>query len=185
MSKYKIGDILRFADKELVLSAPGSSFEIKIDTKDLHCKVTGSVVEAAVTYYFVETKCNGMVVTIKLREDQLLSPRETFSRAVYDAMKRFRSGKVNIFDFATPLISDPSQIVLGVDLGCGYAQMPKPKHDDTAEKKMSKDKCVKLLESYRAERAKVKAGRRFDRCLRDSVVDEALERAIELLNERA
>lgn len=49
------------------------------------------------------------------------------------------------------------------------------------EGKMSKSRCVKLLESYRAERDKVKKGRKFERCLRDSVVDEALERAIELL----
>ncbi|MBQ9655952.1 MAG: hypothetical protein IJV38_08015 [Prevotella sp.] len=47
--------------------------------------------------------------------------------------------------------------------------------------KMSKSRCVKLLESYRAERDKLKNGRKFERCLRDSVVDEALERAIELL----
>lgn len=53
------------------------------------------------------------------------------------------------------------------------------------EGKMSKDKCVKLLQSYRAERDKVKKGRKFERCLRDSVVDEALERAIELLSEKS
>ncbi len=52
---------------------------------------------------------------------------------------------------------------------------------DGGDKKMSKSRCVKLLESYRAERDKVKKGRKFERCLRDSVVDEALERAIELL----
>lgn len=52
---------------------------------------------------------------------------------------------------------------------------------DGGDKKMSKSRCVKLLESYRAEREKVKKGRKFERCLRDSVVDEALERAIELL----
>ena len=51
------------------------------------------------------------------------------------------------------------------------------------EGKMPKSRCVKLLESYRAEREKVKNGRKFERCLRDSVVDEALERAIELLKE--
>jgi hypothetical protein len=53
------------------------------------------------------------------------------------------------------------------------------------EGKMSKDRCVKLLQSYRAEREKVKKGRKFERCLRDSVVDEALERAIELLSEKS
>jgi len=52
---------------------------------------------------------------------------------------------------------------------------------DDGDCKMSKSRCVKLLESYRAEREKVKKGRKFERCLRDSVVDEALERAIELL----
>lgn len=52
---------------------------------------------------------------------------------------------------------------------------------DGGDKKMSKSRCVKLLESYRAEREKVKKGRKFERCLRDCVVDEALERAIELL----
>ena len=52
---------------------------------------------------------------------------------------------------------------------------------DGGDKKMSKSRCVKLLESYRAEREKIKKGRKFERRLRDSVVDEALERAIELL----
>lgn len=49
------------------------------------------------------------------------------------------------------------------------------------ESKMTKQRCIKLLESYRAEREKVAKGRRFERCLRESVVNEALERAIELL----
>lgn len=49
------------------------------------------------------------------------------------------------------------------------------------ESKMTKQRCIKLLESYRAEREKVAKGRRFERCLRDSVINEALERAIELL----
>lgn len=52
---------------------------------------------------------------------------------------------------------------------------------ESESQKMPKSRCIKLLESYRAEREKVKKGRRFERCLRDSVVDEALERAIELL----
>ena len=47
--------------------------------------------------------------------------------------------------------------------------------------KMSKERCVKLLERYRAEREKLRNGRRFELCLRQNVVDEALERAIELL----
>ena len=71
-----------------------------------------------------------------------------------------------------------SRYVLSIDLGHYYSKIPEKKDED---KKMSKSRCVKLLESYRAEREKVKKGRQFERCLRDSVVDEALERAIELL----
>lgn len=52
---------------------------------------------------------------------------------------------------------------------------------ESESQKMPKSRCIKLLESYRAEREKVKKGRRFERCLRDSIVDEALECAIELL----
>lgn len=66
----------------------------------------------------------------------------------------------------------------GVDLGVAGGDKSAT---SVVDKKMSKSRCVKLLESYRAEREKVKKGRKFERCLRDSVVDEALERAIELL----
>ena len=52
-----------------------------------------------------------------------------------------------------------------------------------SESQMTKERCIKLLESYRAEREKVAKGRKFERCLRDSVVNEAIERAIELLKE--
>ena len=51
------------------------------------------------------------------------------------------------------------------------------------EGKMPKQRCIKLLEAYRAEREKVAKGRKFERCLRDGVVNEAIERAIELLKE--
>lgn len=53
------------------------------------------------------------------------------------------------------------------------------KEDD--KKVMSKDKCISLLERYRAERDKVEKGRRFELRLRNSVVNEAIERAIALL----
>lgn len=58
-----------------------------------------------------------------------------------------------------------------------------PLHIDTLvpESKMTKERCIKLLESYRAEREKVAKGRKFERCLRADVVNEALEKAIELL----
>lgn len=79
----------------------------------------------------------------------------------------------------------PSKPDLHDNLSPEMVEKMKKAADEAAAKKMPKEKCVSLLESYRAERAKVKAGRRFERCLRDSVVDEALERAIELLKEKA
>jgi len=51
------------------------------------------------------------------------------------------------------------------------------------ESKMPKSKCIELLQRYRAEREKLRSGRRFELCLRGNVVDAALERAIELLKE--
>ena len=53
------------------------------------------------------------------------------------------------------------------------------KEDD--KKVMSKEKCISLLERYRAERDKIEKGRRFELRLRNSVVNEAIERAIALL----
>lgn len=69
--------------------------------------------------------------------------------------------------------------VLKMDLDKFYAKMPES--ESKPESKMTKDRCIKLLEAYRAEREKVAKGRKFERCLRDSVVNEALERAVELL----
>ena len=69
--------------------------------------------------------------------------------------------------------------VLKMDLDNIYARMPEP--ESKPESKMTKERCIKLLEAYRDEREKVAKGCKFERCLRDSVVNEALERAIELL----
>lgn len=74
---------------------------------------------------------------------------------------------------------DPKRYSLKVDLGNVYAKMPEP--ESKPESKMTKERCIKLLEAYRAEREKVAKGRKFERCLRDDVVNEALEKAIELL----
>ena len=106
-----------------------------------------------------------------------------------DPIDFFRFGKKfgsKLLDFDNALVSrfvmDPDRYSLRIDSGVDYSKMPEPKSvTDTHDMKMSKQRCIKLLESYRAEREKVRSGRRFERCLRDSVVDEALERAIELL----
>ena len=74
---------------------------------------------------------------------------------------------------------NPKRYILTVDLGKVYAKMPESV--SKPESKMPKHRCIKLLESYRAEREKVAKGRKFERCLRDDVVNEALEKAIELL----
>lgn len=78
-----------------------------------------------------------------------------------------------------PSFVDPNRYVLKVDLGNVYAKMPEP--ESKPESKMTKERCIKLLEAYMAEREKVAKGRKFERCLRDDVVNEALEKAIELL----
>lgn len=74
---------------------------------------------------------------------------------------------------------DPNRYSLRVDLGNVYPKMPES--ESKPESKMTKERCIKLLEAYRAEREKIAKGRKFERCLRACVVDEALEKAIELL----
>ena len=81
----------------------------------------------------------------------------------------------NFEDLSEKIKSD--RYSLKVDLGMVYPKMPESK----PESKMTKERCIKLLEAYRAEREKIAKGRKFERCLRSSVVDEALEKAIELL----
>jgi len=70
--------------------------------------------------------------------------------------------------------------LLRYDVSCDVA---KGGHEASGSK-MTKERCIKLLESYRAERDKVQKGRKFERCLRFDVVNEALEKAIELLKEK-
>lgn len=97
--------------------------------------------------------------------------------------KKFGSKMLDLDNaLVSRFVMDPSRYSISIDSGVDYSKMPEPKSvTDTHDMKMSKQRCIKLLESYRAEREKVRSGRRFERCLRDSVVDDALERAIELL----
>ena len=124
------------------------------------------------------------------------------SKEVFDNIRkadRFRSSVKPIYsfffsDFAFPMTKDIIEeyekkfnenaryIMKGVNSAVPGGDM---NGVSVVDGKMSKSRCVKLLESYRAEREKVKNGRKFERCLRDSVVDEALERAIELLSEKS
>ena len=52
---------------------------------------------------------------------------------------------------------------------------------EDGKKPMSKERCIRLLERYHAERDKTERGRGFDLVLKKGVVDEAIVRAIELL----
>lgn len=232
MSKYGIGESVRFKASELLVSAGRCS--MKIGTDGLVGRITGSVeTTGEETEYYVEVKLpDGTFVgvsDVKLKltvlEGQIKSLKEHFDefttriipsfnpdpdswirsflddgdpcvKKSFDAtidLKRWKP--IHFFpfsDFAFPTTKDiikeyekkfneyARYIVKGVDPAA-------PGGDkngvSVVDGKMSKSRCVKLLESYRAEREEVKKGCKFVRRLRDSVVDEALERAIELLKE--
>lgn len=132
-------------------------------------------------------------ISTKILDDSGPLCQETFDATIN--LKRWKPVHTFLFsDFAFPMTKDiieenekkfneyARNIMNGVDPAV-------PGGDkngvSVVDGKMSKSRCVKLLESYRAEREKVKNGRKFERCLRDSIVDEALERAIELLSEKS
>ena len=211
MCKFRIGELVRFRDSETRVSViPGMSVMMKTD--NLSGRVTG-VVDCGKkeTKYLVDMNMPAKGVVLKVRESALLSRSEYIDDLMKKA-KRVRtkilrtdnptpfgirsSGKpIDSFifsDFAFPMTKDKIEeyekqineyaryILKGVDSAVAGGDKSAV---SVVDKKMSKSRCVKLLESYRAEREKVKKGRKFERCLRDSVVDEALERAIELLKE--
>lgn len=225
MSKFGIGESVRFKAPELLVSAGCGS--IKIGTDGLVGRITGSVeTTGKETMYYVEVKLpDGTFVgvsdvTLKLTvlESQIMTTSEYVRKVLDDMMKKAEELKKRILPFDKP---DPYSLLKsflcpssfsellkkweGERKYALYAFYPLPSIEarfnnpffsidhgvaggeksatSVVDKKMSKSRCVKLLESYRAERDKVKKGRKFERCLRDSVVDEALERAIELLKE--
>lgn len=228
--KFKIGDLVKFKEKEFELSSV-DGLSVKFDSDKFVGKVTGSIdCGPKGTEYFVDVKIHGVTWNVKVSADQVMSlkdcvcdmmdsifkkaaigMREQTAKELSRLVDGLRKGPeissriiptVNpehnswikdmiakwekehpSFDYAN-VLTDPKRYVMKVDLGFDYAKnpMPKPQKVNTgAVLKMPKDKCIRLLESYRAEREKVRTGRRFERCLRDNVVDEALERAIELL----
>ena len=188
MAKFGIGESVYFRDSEISVSAiPCMSVMMKTDNQS--GRVTG-VVDCGKeeTKYLVDVNmsANGAVLKVMVKESALLSRSEYVQKVIDDLMNPLK----RITEETAKELSDQmasirkavnhSRYVIGIDLGHYYSKIPEKKDED---KKMSKSRCVKLLESYRAERDKVKKGRKFERCLRDSVVDEALERAIELLKE--
>ncbi len=162
---------------------------LTVDVADALGKVTGSVdmgPEGVAYFVDIEFKSIGITLNVKLKEDQLLTPMEYLNKKILGSFKSsletfgsrilrtdnpdcnsWMKNLIEKWEKEHPLKFDPTNV--------------KKFAKEAAAHKMPKERCIKLLESYRAERAKAKAGRRFERCLRDSVVDEALERAIELL----
>lgn len=175
MAKYVIGELVHFLDSEISVSAtPCMSVTIKTD--NLSGKVTGVVdcgKEETEYHVDVNMPANGVVLKAKVNESALLSNSEHVQKVIDDLMKKDKGIITKIL--RTDIMKGVDSAVPGGDKnGVSFV-----------DGKMSKSRCVKLLESYRAEREKVKKGRKFERCLCDSVVDEALERAIELLSEKS
>lgn len=223
MSKFSIGDCVKFRGKELELPSLGV-LSIKLDSDKFIGKVSGSIdCGPNGTEYFIDVNVHGMTWKIRVKEDQIISLKDYvidmvdgFAKKVQLKMSEQTSRELNricenlrkdcevkprILTTINPdynswikdmcdkwekthpkfdpfILSDP-KMVLG--FGFDYAKMPESKPKPENEKKMTKQRCVKLLEAYRAEREKIAKGRRFERCLRDSVINEALERAIEIL----
>lgn len=200
MPKFKIGDCCRFKSKEIIVSDI-ESLQVKLKTGKLFGKITGVLDCGPEIYYNVDVKVEHMTWNIKVKEEDLTSMSEYVDEMVKDFQKDIddmivRERLCKPFDFFKGFGSGFDYVNLGKDL-TDTAKALKEKRQDwvrtyhngidpltgerVSDKKMTKSRCIKLLESYRAEREKVRKGRKFERCLRDSVVDEALECAIELL----
>lgn len=170
-----IEDVVNYVfgiDYNVKLSCDGSGYVIRVNEHDLgefhapdyrsmysaikKSPVTDCVIRTDGVFYVLKDGSRWNVVTGEKMPD---SSQAIDSVKVRDALRAF--------DFKPTLI-----------LGGGSNM---PESESKPEGKMTKERCIKLLEAYRAEREKVAKGRKFERCLRDSVVNEALERAIELL----
>ena len=205
MAKFGIGESVYFRDSEISVSAiPCMSVTIKTD--NLSGKVTAVVdcLKGETEYHVdVNMPAKGVVLNVKVKESALLSRYEYAQKVIDDLMKKTRKHLDGFFtvnplpihsfgfsDFVFPMVKENieeyerrfNEYARNIMKGVDPAVPGGDKNGvSVVDGKMSKSRCVKLLESYRAERDKVKNGRKFERCLRDSVVDEALERAIELL----
>lgn len=188
-------------DYNVKLSCDGSDYVIRVNEHDLgefhapdyrdmysaikKSPVTDCVIRTDGVFYVLKDGSRWNVVTGEKMPDSsqaIDSVKVRDALHVPDLSRRIDTPLQGIIDAIgkkIPSFVDPNRYVLRVDLGKVYAKMPES--ESKPESKMTKERCIKLLESYRAEREKVAKGRKFERCLRDSVVNEALERAIELL----
>lgn len=188
-------------DYNVKLSCDGSEYVVRVNEHDLgefrahdyrnmysaikKSPVADCVIRTDGVFYVLEDGSRWNVVTGEKMPDSsqaIDSVKVRDALHVPDLSRRIDTplqGIIEAIGKKIPSFVDPNRYVLRVDLGKVYAK--KPESESKPESKMTKDRCIKLLESYRAEREKVAKGRKFERCLRDSVVNEALERAIELL----
>ena len=199
-----IEDVVNYVfgiDYNVKLSCDGSDYVIRVNEHDLgefhapdyrnmysaikKSPFTDCVVCTDGVFYILEDGSRWNVVTGEKMPDSsqaIDSIKVRDALHVPDLSRRIDTPLQGIIDAIgkkIPSFVDPNRYVLRVDLGNVYAKMPKP--ESKPESKMTKERCVKLLEAYRAEREKVAKGRKFERCLREEVVNEALEKAIELL----
>ena len=154
--KFKVGDVVKILDGKLnVVSMYRPGVTTEYDFKGYSGKIE-EVVNYVIGYgYHVSVKAEGSEHVLILDESKLESmPRisTSFSNLITKSREYQR---------ALDSLDEVSKKIV--------------------RKAMSKEKCIELLERYRAERDKLAKGRRFELRLRDNVVNEALERAIELL----
>lgn len=188
-------------DYNVKLSCDGSDYVIRVNEHDLSefhapdyrsmysaikkSPVTDCVVCTDGVFYVLEDGSRWNVVTGEKMPDSsqaIDSVKVRDALHVPDLSRRIDTPLQRIIEAIgkkIPSFVDPNRYVLRVDLGKVYAKMPES--ESKPESKMTKERCIKLLEAYRAEREKVAKGRKFERCLREEVVNEALEKAIELL----
>ena len=188
-------------DYNVKLSCDGSDYVIRVNEHDLgefhapdyrdmysaikKSPVTDCVIRTDGVFYVLKDGSRWNVVTGEKMPDSsqaIDSVKVRDALHVPDLSRRIDTplqGIIEAIGKKIPSFVDPNRYVLRVDLGNVYAKMPKP--ESKPESKMTKERCIKLLEAYRAEREKVAKGRKFERCLREEVVNEALEKAIELL----
>ena len=84
--KFKIGDVVRLKCDSIHVEDAG--VEVCVESKGLYGKVKGTIeTSGECCSYFVEVKVPTMTLTIKLKEDQLMGPKDCFDNAIDEMMK--------------------------------------------------------------------------------------------------
>ncbi len=168
---FKEGDKVRFIGGIYVISYPDKCVEY--DMKDR----TG-IIKSRFSFskYRVEVEIDGVKRQVIASETDIRL-QQRIATLFSDAIEYYQ--KILEKDIDRLILSRP--FIMPDFMSCRIANPVDKIVSDKSESKMTKDRCIKLLESYRAERDKVQKGRKFERCLRFDVVNEALEKAIELL----